>query len=101
MDCHPIQGLFPCCAKCSCDRLQIHHDPDQDKSVSFSRTKYILTGANVLQKLLVVTQSEVQHVIQEHMKELQDLRHNADVLKVSSGSTVLSSTDLSIAAICW
>ncbi|XP_058239574.1 tripartite motif-containing protein 16 [Hemibagrus wyckioides] len=33
------------------------------------------------QKMLVVTQSEVQHVIQERMKELQDLRHNVDVLK--------------------
>ncbi|GAA6099082.1 tripartite motif-containing protein 16 isoform X2 [Tachysurus ichikawai] len=33
------------------------------------------------QKMLVVTQSEVQHVIQERMKELQDLRHNVEVLK--------------------
>ncbi|MCJ8748866.1 hypothetical protein PDJAM_G00169740 [Pangasius djambal] len=33
------------------------------------------------QKLLVVTQAEVQRVIQERMKELQDLRHNVDVLK--------------------
>ncbi|TSO37100.1 Tripartite motif-containing protein 16 [Bagarius yarrelli] len=33
------------------------------------------------QKMLVVTQSEVQHIIQERMKELQDLRHNVDVLK--------------------
>lgn len=50
--------------------------------------------------MLVVTQSEVQHVIQERMKELQDLRHNVEVLKVSSGTTP-SSTDLSTAAICW
>ncbi|KAB5522722.1 hypothetical protein PHYPO_G00162730 [Pangasianodon hypophthalmus] len=33
------------------------------------------------QKVLVVTQAEVQRVIQERMKELQDLRHNVDVLK--------------------
>ncbi|KAM3865011.1 tripartite motif-containing protein 16 [Diretmus argenteus] len=33
------------------------------------------------QKVLVVTQSEVQHIIQERMKELQELRHNVDVLK--------------------
>ncbi|KAM9441507.1 tripartite motif-containing protein 16 [Clarias gariepinus] len=36
------------------------------------------------QKVLVVTQSEVQHVIQERMKELQDLRHHVDVLKGSA-----------------
>ena len=35
------------------------------------------------QKVLVVTQSEVQHIIQERMKELQELKHNVDVLKVS------------------
>lgn len=35
------------------------------------------------QKVLVVTQSEVQHIISERMKELQDLKHNVDVLKVS------------------
>ncbi|KAF5896579.1 tripartite motif-containing protein 16-like, partial [Clarias magur] len=35
-------------------------------------------------KVLVVTQSEVQHVIQERMKELQDLRHHVDVLKGSA-----------------
>lgn len=34
------------------------------------------------QKVLVVTQSEVQHIIQERTKELQELKHNADVLKV-------------------
>ncbi|XP_030638872.1 tripartite motif-containing protein 16 [Chanos chanos] len=33
------------------------------------------------QKVLVVTQSEIQHIIQERMKELQELRHNVDVLK--------------------
>uniref|UniRef100_A0A3Q2QT96 Tripartite motif-containing protein 16 n=1 Tax=Fundulus heteroclitus TaxID=8078 RepID=A0A3Q2QT96_FUNHE len=33
------------------------------------------------QKVLVVTQSEVQHIISERMKELQDLKHNVDVLK--------------------
>uniref|UniRef100_A0A8D3CG03 Tripartite motif-containing protein 16-like n=1 Tax=Scophthalmus maximus TaxID=52904 RepID=A0A8D3CG03_SCOMX len=33
------------------------------------------------QKVLVVTQSEVQHIIQERMKELQELKHNVDVLK--------------------
>lgn len=54
----------------------------------FSRTKYILTGANVLQKVLVGTQSEVQHVIQERMKELQELSHNVEVLKVSSVTTL-------------
>lgn len=36
------------------------------------------------QKILVVTQSEVQHIIQERMKELQELKHNVDVLKVRS-----------------
>lgn len=36
------------------------------------------------QKNLAVTQSEVQHIIQERMKELQELRHNVDVLKVRS-----------------
>lgn len=30
----------------------------------------------------MVTQSEVQHIIQERMKELQELKHNVDVLKV-------------------
>ncbi|XP_076843792.1 tripartite motif-containing protein 16 isoform X2 [Brachyhypopomus gauderio] len=33
------------------------------------------------QKVLVVTHSEVHHIIQERMKELQDLRHNVEVLK--------------------
>ncbi|KAM6939897.1 tripartite motif-containing protein 16 [Xenentodon cancila] len=33
------------------------------------------------QKVLVVTQSEVQHIISERMKELQELKHNVDVLK--------------------
>ncbi|KAG1937475.1 tripartite motif-containing protein [Pimephales promelas] len=33
------------------------------------------------QKVLVVTQTEVQHIIQDRMKELQELRHNVDVLK--------------------
>nr|XP_061778799.1 tripartite motif-containing protein 29-like isoform X2 [Nerophis lumbriciformis] len=33
------------------------------------------------QKVLVVTQSEVQYIIQERMKELQELKHNVDVLK--------------------
>uniref|UniRef100_A0A3P8VVI6 Tripartite motif-containing protein 16-like n=1 Tax=Cynoglossus semilaevis TaxID=244447 RepID=A0A3P8VVI6_CYNSE len=33
------------------------------------------------QKMLVITQSEVQHIIQERMKELQELKHNVDVLK--------------------
>lgn len=33
------------------------------------------------QKVLVVTQAEVQHIISERMKELQDLKHNVDVLK--------------------
>ncbi|XP_053712038.1 tripartite motif-containing protein 16-like [Synchiropus splendidus] len=36
---------------------------------------------NEKQKVLVVTQSEVQHIIQERLKELQELRHNVDVLK--------------------
>ncbi|XP_049332438.1 tripartite motif-containing protein 16 isoform X2 [Astyanax mexicanus] len=36
------------------------------------------------QKLLVVTQTEVQHIIQERMKELQELRHNVEVLKAQS-----------------
>lgn len=35
-------------------------------------------------KVLVVTQSEVQYIIQERMKELQELKHNVDVLKVRS-----------------
>lgn len=39
------------------------------------------------QKVLVVTQSEVQHIIQERMKELQELKHNVDVLKVRSDSS--------------
>ncbi|KAM7008693.1 tripartite motif-containing protein 16 [Tautogolabrus adspersus] len=33
------------------------------------------------QKVLVITQSEVQYIIQERMKELQELKHNVDVLK--------------------
>uniref|UniRef100_A0A673N722 FinTRIM family, member 99 n=1 Tax=Sinocyclocheilus rhinocerous TaxID=307959 RepID=A0A673N722_9TELE len=33
------------------------------------------------QKVLVATQTEVQHIIQDRMKELQELRHNVDVLK--------------------
>ncbi|KAK2815932.1 hypothetical protein Q5P01_026399 [Channa striata] len=36
------------------------------------------------QKVLVVTQSEVQYIIQERMKELQELKHNVDVLKSSA-----------------
>ncbi|KAJ4923313.1 hypothetical protein JOQ06_016435 [Pogonophryne albipinna] len=36
---------------------------------------------NEKQKVLVVTQSEVQYIIQERMKELQELRHNVEVLK--------------------
>ncbi|XP_036380446.1 tripartite motif-containing protein 16 [Megalops cyprinoides] len=36
------------------------------------------------QKVLVVTQAEVQHIIQERMKELQELRHNVDTLKSCS-----------------
>ncbi|KAJ8383674.1 hypothetical protein AAFF_G00216450 [Aldrovandia affinis] len=38
------------------------------------------------QKVLVVTQAEVQHIIQERMKELQELRHNVDVLKSCAGA---------------
>ncbi|KAM9770538.1 tripartite motif-containing protein 16 [Menidia menidia] len=33
------------------------------------------------QKVLVVTHSEVQHIISDRMKELQELKHNVDVLK--------------------
>uniref|UniRef100_A0AAV2LI93 B30.2/SPRY domain-containing protein n=1 Tax=Knipowitschia caucasica TaxID=637954 RepID=A0AAV2LI93_KNICA len=33
------------------------------------------------QKTLVVTQTEVQHLIQERAKELQELKHNMEVLK--------------------
>ncbi|XP_041837862.1 tripartite motif-containing protein 16 isoform X2 [Melanotaenia boesemani] len=33
------------------------------------------------QKVLVVTQSQVQHIISERLKELQELKHNVDVLK--------------------
>ncbi|KAF7223825.1 tripartite motif-containing protein 16 [Nothobranchius furzeri] len=33
------------------------------------------------QKILIVTQSEVQHIISDRMKELQELKHNVDVLK--------------------
>ncbi|KAK2911926.1 hypothetical protein Q8A67_004059 [Cirrhinus molitorella] len=33
------------------------------------------------QKVLVATQTEVQHIIQDRMKELQELKHNVDVLK--------------------
>ncbi|XP_056602527.1 tripartite motif-containing protein 16 [Triplophysa dalaica] len=33
------------------------------------------------QKVLVVTQTEVQRIIQDRLKELQELRHNVDVLK--------------------
>ncbi|KAK1887078.1 E3 ubiquitin-protein ligase TRIM31 [Dissostichus eleginoides] len=36
---------------------------------------------NLPDKVLVVTQSEVQYIIQERMKELQELRHNVEVLK--------------------
>ncbi|XP_005736356.1 tripartite motif-containing protein 16 [Pundamilia nyererei] len=36
---------------------------------------------NEKQKVLVVTQTEVQNIIQERMKELQELKHNIDVLK--------------------
>ncbi|XP_057698887.1 tripartite motif-containing protein 16 [Corythoichthys intestinalis] len=36
------------------------------------------------QKVLVVTQSEVQHIIQDRMKELQELKHNVNVLKSSA-----------------
>ncbi|KAG9332135.1 hypothetical protein JZ751_015819 [Albula glossodonta] len=40
------------------------------------------------QKVLVVTQAEVLHIIQERMKELQELRHNVDVLKSCSQRAV-------------
>ncbi|XP_056312947.1 tripartite motif-containing protein 16 [Danio aesculapii] len=33
------------------------------------------------QKILVATQSKVQHIIQDRMKEFQELRHNVEVLK--------------------
>ncbi|XP_050964903.1 LOW QUALITY PROTEIN: tripartite motif-containing protein 16 [Labeo rohita] len=33
------------------------------------------------QKVLIATQTEVQHIIQDRMKELQELKHNVDVLK--------------------
>ncbi|XP_034044368.1 tripartite motif-containing protein 16 isoform X2 [Thalassophryne amazonica] len=36
---------------------------------------------NDKQKILVATQSEVHHIIQERMKELQELKHNVEVLK--------------------
>ncbi|XP_026159553.1 tripartite motif-containing protein 16 isoform X2 [Mastacembelus armatus] len=36
---------------------------------------------NEKQKVLVITESEVQHIIQERMKELQELKHNVEVLK--------------------
>ncbi|KAM6970486.1 tripartite motif-containing protein 16 [Aplochiton taeniatus] len=44
------------------------------------------------QKVLVVTQSQVQHIIQERMKELQELRHNIDVLK-SNAQRALTDSD--------
>uniref|UniRef100_A0A8C7IHI1 Tripartite motif-containing protein 16 n=1 Tax=Oncorhynchus kisutch TaxID=8019 RepID=A0A8C7IHI1_ONCKI len=44
------------------------------------------------QKNLAVTQSEVQHIIQERMKELQELRHHVDVLK-SNAQRVISDSD--------
>ncbi|XP_068583276.1 tripartite motif-containing protein 16 [Cebidichthys violaceus] len=44
------------------------------------------------QKVLVVTQTEVQHIIQERMKELQDLKHNVDVLK-SAAQRAQAETD--------
>nr|XP_046159992.1 tripartite motif-containing protein 16-like isoform X2 [Oncorhynchus gorbuscha] len=44
------------------------------------------------QKNLLVTQSEVQHIIQERMKELQELRHNVDVLK-SNAQRAMSDSD--------
>ncbi|KAG5844292.1 tripartite motif-containing protein 16 isoform X1 [Anguilla anguilla] len=40
------------------------------------------------QKVLVVTQAEVQHIIQDRMKELQELRHNVEVLKSCSQRTM-------------
>ncbi|XP_034044367.1 tripartite motif-containing protein 16 isoform X1 [Thalassophryne amazonica] len=39
---------------------------------------------NDKQKILVATQSEVHHIIQERMKELQELKHNVEVLKSSA-----------------
>ncbi|XP_056228113.1 tripartite motif-containing protein 16 isoform X1 [Seriola aureovittata] len=47
------------------------------------------------QKVLVVTQSEVQYIIQERMKELQELKHNVDVLKVR---TDIASSNINSAA---
>lgn len=38
----------------------------------------------------MVTQSEVQHIISERMKELQELKHNVDVLKVRSDKICFS-----------
>lgn len=31
---HPVQGVFPTHTHCSWDRLQIHHNPDQDNVVT-------------------------------------------------------------------
>ncbi|XP_067113247.1 tripartite motif-containing protein 16 [Osmerus mordax] len=44
------------------------------------------------QKSLVGTQTEVQHIIQERLKELQELRHNVDVLK-DAGQRALTESD--------
>ncbi|KAG7251864.1 hypothetical protein CRUP_030224 [Coryphaenoides rupestris] len=40
------------------------------------------------QKVLVGTQSEVQYIIQDRMKELQELRHNVDRLKITNNDKV-------------
>lgn len=61
------------------------------------------------QKVLVVTQTEVQHIIQERMKELQELKHNVEVLKVSNkacsynmaGEDVSELIDIKTSFISW
>lgn len=59
-------------------------------TLSHREEKCLITKARLVivmffqQKVLVITQSEVLHIIQERMKELQELKHNVDVLKVRS-----------------
>uniref|UniRef100_A0A668SUU1 FinTRIM family, member 83 n=1 Tax=Oreochromis aureus TaxID=47969 RepID=A0A668SUU1_OREAU len=45
------------------------------------------------QKVLVVTQTEVQRIIQERMKELQELKHNIDVLKEFNAQRAQAESD--------
>ncbi|CDQ58812.1 unnamed protein product [Oncorhynchus mykiss] len=80
-----------------CDFCTGHLDrkicPQHQKGLElFCRSDQMCICVLYKRKNLAVTQSEVQHIIQEQMKELQELRHNVNVLK-SNAQRVISDSD--------